>query len=191
MDVKTGTLSFDSNGILISNTIPPLSNEGVTLELNLGTPLNSNIQGSGYDGFTSLKDNKFSNSVKSNGKTEGFLRDYAINENGEVVAEFTNGESVPIAKVGIYHFQNDEGLYSVGDSLFQESANSGKPIFYQNSDGKYYNNSKIASSMLEEGNVSLSNALTELIVLQKAYDANARSITTSDQMIKKAINMKT
>ncbi|NPA73586.1 MAG: flagellar hook protein FlgE [Epsilonproteobacteria bacterium] len=191
VDSQTGVLSFDYNGALVSNTIPTLSNSGVALNLNLGTPLDSSVQNSGYNGLTSLKDNNFTESVRSNGKVEGFLTNYGVNENGEVVAEFTNGESVPIAKIGVYHFQNDEGLYSVGGSLFQESANSGKPIFYEDDEGNFFNNSKIASGKLEEGNVSLSNALTELIVLQKAYDANAKSITTSDQMIQKAINMKT
>ncbi len=191
VDSKTGTVSFNANGALINNTIPPLSNGGTTLNLNLGTPLDPDIQSSGYDGLMSLKNNNFANSVQANGKMEGFLKGYGANKNGEIVAEFTNGESIPIAKVGIYHFQNDEGLSSVGNSLFQESSNSGKPIFYTDENGNYFNNSKIASYNLEQSNVSLSNALTELIVLQKSYDANAKSITTSDQMIQKAINMKT
>jgi len=191
IDSKTGVVSFNSDGALTSNTIPSLSNGGVSLDLNLGTPLDTTVADSGYDGLTALKDNNFANSVQANGQVEGFLSGYGTNENGEIIAEFTNGESVPIAKIGVYHFQNDAGLSSVGNSLFQESPNSGKPIFYKDSDGNYFNNSKIASHNLEQSNVSLSNALTELIVLQKAYDANAKSITTSDQMIQKAINMKT
>jgi flagellar hook protein FlgE len=191
IDSKTGVVSFDSDGALLSNTIPTLSNGGVSLELNLGSPLSASTPDSGYDGLTALKNNNFANSVHANGQVEGFLSGYGINENGEIVADFTNGESVPVAKIGLFHFQNDEGLSNLGDSLFAYSENSGKPTFYQDKNGNFFNNSKIVSHSLEESNVSLSNALTELIVLQKAYDANAKSITTSDQMIQKAINMKT
>ncbi len=191
LDNKTGVLTFNENGALTSDTIPSLSNEGVPVDLNLGTPLDPNIPNSGYDGVISIKDNKFASSVQYDGQPEGYLTKYAVDQNGEILANFTNGKSVPVAKIGVYHFQNDAGLSKTGGSLYQESSNSGKAMFYQDKDGNFFNNSKISSHNLESSNVSMSNALTELIVMQKTYDANAKSITTSDQMIQKAINMKT
>ncbi len=191
IDNKSGVLSFNGDGALLSNTIPTLSNSGTPLTLNLGTVLNSTDPNSGYDGIMSLKNNNFASSVQSDGKEEGFLTKYGVANNGEIVADFNNGQSIPVARVGVYHFQNAQGLEKTGGSLYRESANSGKAIFFQNSSGEYINNSTIQSHKLEQSNVSLSNALTELIVMQKAYDASAKSITTSDQMIQKAINMKT
>jgi flagellar hook-basal body protein len=191
IDNKNGVLSFDGDGALLSNTIPTLSNSGTPLTLNLGTVLNPTDPNSGYDGLMSLKNNSFSSSVQADGQVEGYLTKYDVVNNGEVVADFDNGQSVPIAKIGVYHFQNAQGLEMSGDSLYKESSNSGKPIFFQNSSGEYVNNSKIQSHKLEQSNVSFSTALTELIMMQKAYDASAKSITTSDQMIQKAINMKT
>ncbi len=190
VDKQEGVLTFDSNGALLSNSVPPLSNSGTSLTLNLGTPLDPNISGSGYDGLISLKDNNFSHNVSKDGYVEGYLKAYTVSENGEVLADFDNGRLIPVAKIGVYHFQNDEGLERISGSLFKESANSGKAFFYKDENGNLFNGSNIISHKLEQSNVNLSNAMTELIIMQKAYDANAKCITTSDQMIQKAINMK-
>ncbi len=190
VDDKSGVVSFDGSGALLDDTIPELSNSGVPLKLNLGTVLNPSQPNSGFDGLTSFKNNKSSNSVKKDGVAEGLLTKYSVINNGEIVANFTNGRTIPVAKIGVYHFQNAQGLEMAGNSLYKESANSGKPIFFQNSSGEYINNSKIQSHRLEQSNISFSTALTELIMMQKAYDASAKSITTSNQMIQNAINMK-
>lgn len=131
-----------------------------------------------------------SNIVSSNGTLEGFLKDYALDKNGNVIAEFTNGKSSAIAKVAVYHFQNDQGLTSVGSNLFSESSNSGKAIFYTDANGQSFLGTDILSSELEGSNVSLATALTELIVVQKAFSASSKSITTSDELLQNAINMK-
>jgi flagellar hook protein FlgE len=109
---------------------------------------------------------------------------------GNVIAEFTNGRSAPIAKIALYHFMNDQGLEKVSSTLFSASANSGDAIFYTDANGNPILGSAIYSNRLEGSNVSMATALTELIVMQKAFDASAKSITTSDQMIQNAINMK-
>lgn len=90
----------------------------------------------------------------------------------------------------MYHFQNDQGLTSVSSNLFAESSNSGEAIFYTKENGESFLGSKIYSHKLEGSNVSLATALTELIIVQKAFDASAKSITTSDELLKNAINMK-
>ena len=190
VDTQTGVLTFDDNGALIGNTLGMLSNSGTPLNLDLGTPYDATVSNSGYDGFTSLVGAKKDTSVTKDGYKAGDLTNYEMDSNGQVVAIFDNGRSVPIAKVALYHFQNDQGLEKLGSNLFKYSQNSGKPIFYTDSDGKYIYGANIFSKKLEQSNVSLATALTELIVIQKAFDASAKSITTSDQMIQKAINMK-
>ncbi|MDD4504859.1 MAG: flagellar hook-basal body complex protein [Sulfurospirillaceae bacterium] len=183
VDAQTGTLAFGGAGQLLSNSVPVLSNGGTLLTLNLGTAGN-------YDGLISSTTIEKANVVTSDGSVEGFLKDYAMDGNGNVVAEFSNGKSSAIAKVAIYHFQNDQGLSQTSSTLFEESSNSGEAIFYTKN-GESFLGSQIFSNKLEGSNVSLATALTELIVIQKAFDASSKSITTSDELLQNAINMKT
>jgi len=115
---------------------------------------------------------------------------YYIDNNGILLASFSNGKTIPISKVATYHFQNEAGLEKVGNSKFKESSNSGKATFYTDAKGNFVDPSHVKSSKVELSNVDLTTALTELIAMQKAYDASSKSITTSDQMIQNAINMK-
>ena len=183
VDTQTGVVTFGGGGQLLTNTIPTLSNGGTPLTLNFGEP-------NSFTGLISSTTLEKSNAATSDGYIEGFLSKYGIDGNGNVIAEFSNGRSSAIAKVALYHFQNDQGLNKESSTLFSTSSNSGKPIFYLNDDGESFLGSKILSSKLEGSNVSYATALTELIVMQKAFDASAKSITTSDQLIQNAINMK-
>ncbi|MDD3342574.1 MAG: flagellar hook-basal body complex protein [Sulfurospirillaceae bacterium] len=183
VDTQVGTVSFGSTGELLSNDIPTLSNSGTPLNLHLGT-LGS------FDGLVSSNSIDKSNVVSSDGFGEGFLTGYGMDGNGNIVAEFSNGRSSAISKVALYHFQNDQGLNKISSTLFTTSSNSGKPIFYADANGKTFLGSGIVSGRLEGSNVSYATALTELLITQKAFDANAKSITTSDQLIQNAINMK-
>lgn len=120
----------------------------------------------------------------------GYLKDYMIDANGMVVATFDNGQSSIVAQIPVYHFQNEQGLEKLGDSEFRSTDNSGKAIFYKDANGNTIQESKILSQRLEMSNVSASEAMTNLIITEKAYSASAKIITTADQMIQKAINLK-
>ena len=190
VDNKTGSLKFDGAGALIEANIPVLDNEGTKVTLSLGTPLNPKIPNSGYDGVTAVKGLSSETKVISNdGKDEGLLHDYKIHPDGNIVATFTNGDSASVGKIAIYHFRNEQGLQKINANMFIQSNNSGKAFFYSN-DGKYINGDRILTKKIENSNVQTSVAMSELIIMQKAFDANAKSITTSDQMIQRAINMK-
>lgn len=179
---QTGILTFADSGALLSNTLTSVSNGGTPIALDLGKP-------NSFTGLTSSTSLNKAHSAKADGYVEGFLKAYGMDGNGNVIAEFTNGRSSAVAKVALYHFQNDQGLENVTSTLFSVSSNSGKPIFYTNDTGSFLG-SQIVSNKLEGSNVSMATALTELIITQKAFDASAKSITTSDQMIQNAINMK-
>ena len=182
VDSQTGVLTFGGNGELLTNSLTTISNSGTAIALDLGKP-------NSFTGFTSSTALSKTNAANADGYVEGFLKAYGMDGNGNVIAEFTNGRSSAVAKVALYHFQNDQGLQNVTSTLFSVSSNSGKPIFYTNSSGSFLG-SQIINSKLEGSNVSMATALTELIITQKAFDASAKSITTSDQMIQNAINMK-
>ncbi len=182
-DNKTGVIEFNPDGSLKSSNLPKLDNGGTSLSVNIGEP-------GSFLGFVSNVNLDKARSETHDGYVEGILRDYGMDGRGNIVAEFDNGRSVPVAKVAIYHFQNDQGLEKIGSTLFKASSNSGEPIFYTDENGNAILGSQILSQKLESSNVNLATALTELIVMQKAFDASSKSITTSDQMIQNAINMK-
>ncbi|MCD8544917.1 MAG: flagellar hook-basal body complex protein [Sulfurospirillum cavolei] len=183
VDTQTGTLTFNSDGSLASNSISTLNNGGTTLTLDLG-------EIGSFEGMISSTSIEKDSVADYNGSVEGFLTGYDVDENGNIVASFSNGESSAVAKIAVYHFQNDQGLTQVSSTLFSESANSGEAIFYTDANGNTISGTSIASSTLEASNVDLATALTELIVIQKAYSASAKGITTSDELLQNAINMK-
>ncbi len=183
IDEQNAVLEFASSGELLNANMPTLNNGGTPLNIDVGSP-------NSFEGFVSSTNLDKSTVESHNGYVAGYLKDYAMDSRGNVIAEFDNGRTVPVAKVAVYHFQNDQGLEKTTSTLFSESANSGKPIFYTNENGETILGSQVYSNKLESSNVDLTTALTELIVMQKAFDASSKSITTSDEMIQNAINMK-
>lgn len=111
VDTKTGVLEFDGAGRLLSSSLPKLSNGGTELEVNFGTP-------NSFDGVVSSVNINKATSSSANGGPEGFLKDYGMDGNGNIIAEFDNGKSSAIAKVAVYHFQNDQGLTSASFKSF-------------------------------------------------------------------------
>jgi len=191
IDEQKGVVRFNSVGALTENTVTRLDNNGTPLQLDLGTPYDPNIPNSGYDGLTALANVATSSTAATqDGYPPGDLKGYAVTADGTIYANFSNGKSSAAARLPVYHFQNDQGLSSEGEVYFKATPNSGKAFLYTDGGGNVIQGSDIHSYTLESSNVSLNNALTEMIVMQKAFDANAKSITTSDQMIQKAINMK-
>ncbi|WP_314350269.1 flagellar hook-basal body complex protein [Campylobacter showae] len=181
-----GELNFDYEGRLVSSTLSALDNNGSQIKLDFGTPVTA---GQIYSGVTSTSQAK-SVSIAQDGVREGILKDYYTNDSGNILAQFTNGQVRSIGKVALYHFQNEQGLAKMGDNIYSQSANSGAAFFYKDAGGKSIYGAKLASSTLEQSNVDLAQALTEVIVTQKAYDANAKSITTSNEMLQRAIELK-
>ncbi len=177
---RTGTLTFDSSGAMTQDTTITMDNFGTNLSFDLG---------GGFDGIISTTGDVDTSTI-ANGKPIGELDNYRVDGNGNIVASFDNSESVAIGKIPIYHFRNDQGLEKVGQNLFRESENSGEAKLFVDENGKDTMGASILSHKLEGSNVNLSDSLTNLIVYQKAFDASARGITTSDQMIQTAINLK-
>lgn len=173
-DTQTGLVSFDGSGALISSTLGPLNNNGAIVTPNLGA---------GLEGLRSNSGPTVASSATVDGTLAGELIDYSVNRNGEILSTFTNGEQSVVGRVAIYHFQNDQGLEAISGNRFRTSNNSGQAIFYEQ------NNGQLLAGTLENSNVRLDTALTELIIMQRSYDAAAKTITTSDQMLKNALQM--
>ncbi len=185
-----GKLIFNEKGALIESQIPDIPNGGKLLHINPGSIYDEENMGKGYDGLISFVGVNQEKSITTDGYEEGHLQGYEVNEKGEILAIFDNSKSAPVARVAIYHFRNDQGLHKVTPTVFESTSNSGEPMFLKDENGNFVEESKILNGTLETSNVALNEALTHLIVMQKAFDASAKTITTSDQMIQKAINMK-
>lgn len=179
-DTQVGEIHFDSSGGLILNTLSTIDNNGAPININLG---------SNFDGIVSISNKDITASSIADGTIGGDLAGYSINKNGEVIATFSNGEQSSVGKIAIYHFQNEQGLNRLSGSKFQESENSGAPIFYKDENGQNIIGTDITNFKLEGANIDLRYGLTELIILQRSYDANSKSISTADQMMQKALSM--
>ena len=179
-DTQTGKVEFDETGALVSSTLTTIDNNGAPVAIDLGK---------GYDGIVAMNRKVVPGSALADGTVGGELVGYDINKNAEVTATFTNGRQSSVGKIAIFHFQNDQGLNRLTGSRFQETSNSGKAIFFSDKDGNIVNGTNVTNFKLENSNYDLSSGLTELIVLQRAYDANSKSVTTADQMMQKALNM--
>lgn len=186
----SGVLSFNGFGALIGNTLGPLSNEGAPVNIDFGSLYNPDVPNSGFDGIVMSQRASSIDNQQKDGHADGLLRTYATSEDGTILAVFDNGMQAAVARVPLFHFQNDQGLFSEGGVYFSPTANSGEAFMYAKEDGRLYNGSVIKSYMLENSNVDLNREMTMLIVQQRAYEASAKSISTSDQMLQRAINMK-
>lgn len=175
-----GEAFFDDAGALASTTLTTIDNNGAPVAINLG---------SGYDGIVSMDVPLVSGSSIADGTIGGDLHGYSISQDGEVIATFTNGRQSSVGKIAVFHFPNDQGLNRVSGTRFEESANSGSAFFYKDASGKNILGTNIQNFRLESSNYDMAGGMTELIILQRAYDANSKSVTTADQMIQKALNM--
>jgi flagellar hook protein FlgE len=179
-DTQQGSVIFDAQGALVSTTLSSIDNNGTPVKIDLGT---------GFEGVVSINSVVVSGSSLADGTIGGDLRGYAINQNAEVIATFTNGRQSSVGKIALYHFRNEQGLNRISGTRFEESSNSGNAIFFKDATGQNVIGASVVNFKLEGSNYDMTKGLTELIILQRAYDASSKSITTADQMMQKALNM--
>lgn len=180
-DTQTGQAVFGASGRLLTSTLPTMNNDGSPVTIDLSSYLG---------GVASAAGVAISASSQSDGTMGGTLTKYGINNEGLIIADFSNGRQSAIGRVAVYHFHNDQGLERTSGTLYEQSSNSGKPTFWTDKNGNTTAGAKITSGQLENSNVRLDVGLTDLIILQRAYQANAKTITTFDEMIQKALQMR-
>jgi len=182
-----GQVVFNSDGSLASFT--PAS---ITYTANNGSAPNQTIQldlgtANKFDGLTSFDRESANSGRNQDGFAGGDLDGIRIDSSGTLVGSFTNGRSFGLAQVSMAKFTNDIGLESVGGDVFIQTANSGDPVIGQ---AAMAGRGFIQSSALEMSNVDLSRSLTQLIVVQRGFQANSKTITTSDQMLNTLLQLK-
>jgi flagellar hook protein FlgE len=120
----------------------------------------------------------------------GELQSFSIDTSGKVIAVYSlDGEATVrvLGQIGIVRFSNPAGLTKAGGNNYLASNNSGTPQFGLAGSNGF---GTINQGFLEMSNVDLANEFTEMIVASRAYSANSRSITTSDEMLQELINLK-
>lgn len=192
-----GRIVFDKFGSLKENTLTSVPNpQGGVININFGTPTNGNQPstdrtGAGWDGVYILPGST-SDAITSsgNGVAEGFFNRYQIEQDGSIIVQFTNGKTVTVGKLALYTFINEQGLAVVGGNNFMATSNSGAASFLYDNEGKLVRPALFVGQKLEMSNTDLSTELTNLIVMQRGFEASSKSITTSDSMLQTAIGLK-
>lgn len=122
-----------------------------------------------------------------NGAAAGTLKSYAITADGSIVGTFSNGRTETLAKIAMATFANAEGLEKAGGTTYRASVNSGQA---QIGEAGQAGVGSLLSGALEMSNVDLSQEFTNLIVAQRGFQASARVITTSDEVLQELTNLK-
>ena len=115
------------------------------------------------------------------------LQSYSIDNTGMIIGSYSNGKSYQLGRIALTSFNNPDGLEKQGGNLYTQTANSGTSVIGAPSEDGY---GIIRSGFLEMSNVDLANEFTDMIVTSRAYQANSRAITTSDEMIQELLNLK-
>jgi flagellar hook protein FlgE len=182
-----GSVTFNSDGSLASanpSTLKFTGNNGSTenqvINLDLGSI-------GGFGGLTSYNAETKTAGISQDGFGAGDLVDVAVDPSGVVSGTFSNGKSIGLAQVAVTRFTNNEGLMSEGGNIYLESANSGAAMIGEAGAG---GRGMVQASYLEMSNVDLSRSLTKLIVVQRGFQSNSKTITTSDQMLNTLLQLK-
>lgn len=138
--------------------------------------------------FSSLTQYSGGNTSKAtaNGYGYGVLQEVAVDLSGVITGTYTNGQRRAEGQVAIAQFNNASGLTKTGDSLYQESNNSGVANIRTANDLGV----KITPSALEMSNVDVANEFTDMIITQRGFQSNSKIITTSDEMLETVVNIK-
>jgi flagellar hook protein FlgE len=186
--VGSGTLQFDSSGNLISPSadvtginISGLADGAKTMSLNWqlfsspGTPV-----------ITQTAEPSATSGTEQNGYGAGTLQSYSINSSGIIDGVLSNGQTVSLAQIALATFPNYDGLTNLGSNDYQASLASGAPSVGAPGTG---GSGTLDGSSLEASNVDIATAFTMLIQAERGYEANAKAITTADDVMQASINL--
>jgi flagellar hook protein FlgE len=191
IEIGSGELTFNTDGQLQSVTGDPIvatfgtgGEQNITLDF--GTSLDDG--GDGAD-VTSQVGNGSTDVLRleQDGRSTGALQGTRIENDGTIVGSYSNGEEVALGRVLLARFQANEGLENLGGNFYRATGRSGEPLLGEpNAGGR----GSIFSGSLEQSNVDLASEFVRLITAQRGYQANARTITTADEVYAETVNLK-
>ncbi len=191
-EIADGTLGFDTNGNLDTETLNASSADfqgataGQSIQFDFGEAITTD-GGDGNNASTMVAGASTVESFDQDGREPGDLIDVITSENGTVSGLYSNGETEPLAKLALASFRAPENLRREGDQLWSASRDSGQALLGEaGTSGR----GSVASGALEGSNVDLGDELVTLIAYQRAFQANARTISTADEMLTEVNNLK-
>lgn len=184
IDAVVDNIVFSDTGSLIGSESPTITMQfnGIAIPQTVSLNFGDASSGTRLSHFTSDS----SVSSKSDGSAPGSLIDVQVDGNGELKGIASNGKVFTLAKMAIAGFSNTKGLVATGDNLYVESLNSGQAEIGEAGVG---GRGKIAAGQLESSNVDVALEFTKLIVAQTGYNANARTISVSSELLEELTNI--
>lgn len=179
-EIASGTMTFDPNGKLTAQTTTASSASFVNAAANQAIAFDFGAATS-YAGASTVAASDI------DGRASGNLVDLAIADDGKITGVYDNGDRVVLAQVALAEFASEEGLDRVGDGLMQATTASGQALIDIAGTGA---RGSMVSGALEASNVDLGTELVTLIAYQRAFQANAKTVTTADEMMADVTNLK-
>jgi len=197
----TPTVEFSNNGRLAAltpavPTMGPVTFTGAapqTINLNIGTVGSTDPNPSGltqFDAGGTGSDQGNGSAVlftDQDGYSTGNLRFINVTEDGLITGAYSNGETLNLGKVALANFQANSGLKKLGGNIWAETRDSGQPLIGEANTG---NRGTVKGNSLEQSTVDLAQEFVDMIVTQRAFQANSKSITTTDTMLGEVMNLK-
>ena len=182
--VNSGVLTFDAQGIL--STEDPFN---VDFAVQGGEPLQIAVKfGGDVNGLTQFAASSSTASLGGqDGYASGLLQNFAIDRTGFITGYFSNGTTSTLARMVLADFRNPGGMTRAGDNMYQASEVSGEAMIGFAGESA---SSQLTSQALEMSNVDLAQEFTNMIVAQRAFQANGKVVTTSDEILQELLNIK-
>ena len=188
--ISLGTIAFDENGKIdpatatLTLTVSPTANPNAGTAAPAVADFPVDIDMSGATQFGS----KFAVAdLSQDGYASGDLTSINISNDGMVMASYSNGVTRAEAQVALANFRNPQGLLAVGGNNWVESFDSGPAVMGKPGDGNF---GALRSGALEDSNVDLTAELVNMMTAQRAYQANAQTIKTQDQVMSTLVNLR-
>jgi flagellar hook protein FlgE len=191
-EMANGKLKFNLKGLLEEET-PGLNSfnfnkgaqPGQQVSFNFGDSLKEG--GTGLDAATQFGSKSSVARHSQDGSSAATLASMSFNDNGVLTAVYDNGVQRDLGQIAIAKFENNEGLFKTGKNLFKETRRSGQSTLGKpGADGR----GEVISKSLEQSNVDIASEFINLMAAQRNFQANTRTITTSDQMLQEVLNIK-
>jgi len=187
--VASGTLTFNGDGTLATPTAPVtgIAIAGLADGAN-DMNITWNLQdATGNALLTQTSSPSATANTFQNGYASGTLSDFNIGSDGTIEGSFTNNQTLALGQIVLANFANPQGLLRMGQNSFQTTLSSGAPVIGVAGSG---GRGTITGGSLEQSNVDIATEFSNMIVTQRGYQANARVVTTFDQLTQDTINMK-
>ena len=190
--IATGTMAFNASGVLTS------VNSATPADVTITTPTWKNgaaasslrwdlVDANNQPALTGYNATSATSSISQNGSAPGMIDNISVSADGTIVATFGAGQTVAVAQLALASFNNPKGLVKLGSSRYGESQAAGIPnVGVAGSGGR----GSLIGSALEGSNVDIAQEFTQMILAQRGYQANSKTITVSDELLVDTLSLK-